>query len=394
MTKLNILTKLIVFFCCSISLTALISLPAQAINTENKKLNLKTNLPQKYYQQALYYYFQGHYSDALNIISQSKSRLGYIEPSAQLFLAGLQIRIGLQEEARENLLQLSTNLPFLSQSTPYIQSEVEDKFTASYENLLVLALLSLAEQYIERDEITLAQKTLKQINKVPLRHYQKYHVLSQLAYWPLQPELIQPSMKISIQGSEASSLHEDVKPSPYIELNNALRLIEMGKFEQGTLLLSAIKQGSWQASEKSFFQSVFSNDSQVSIEKERNEKIQNQAIIDYARLLQSHLYVQRGLYEKAFAELQYFPLESAYADPALFLYAYSALKIKDHASVFNLLSLLQKQSPNSTLSWQSHLLFAQLITEQRGLHQGLQAYQNVEAFFLSTIEKLKKFEKV
>lgn len=414
------------------------------IIVENTKSVLpKTDAHQKFYQQALYYYFQGNYAGALAILNQSEARLKAIEPIAQLFEAGLQVKVGLQEQARQNLQQLITklassdtelNYTLLTKASlndsssinaPLTSNEISENqsanqaFKINSQQLLVLALLSLAEQYIEQGEMIQAQQSLAKIQRISPRYYQQYQVLSQLAYWPKQPMLLPPTALNQVSDtSSANSTDEqgvkgystdfssDIASSPYAELNNALRFIEEGKFEQAISLLNQLKSREWQSPDKSFFQLLFSNDDDSStddkekaLNKAQNKAlnttqaaIQSQAIVDYARLLLAHLYSQQEAYGKVYDELKTFPQQSNYIESALFLYAFSAQKIKQYTIALTLFNLLHQQYPYSTLGWQAGLLIAKQVTEQQGLAPGWQSYQNIESFYLNAIEELSLFE--
>jgi len=360
---------------------------------------INTNLHKKYYQQALYYYFQSNYSAALNIISDSKLRLKSLDQTSQLFTAGLQVSLGLQEQAKQSLLLFDhmqrESKERLSSEKPFEKQTQKNQHKAKSEQLLVLALLSLTEQFIAQGEVMQAQQTLAKIPQVTQRYYQQYHVLSQLAYWPKQPDLLPMSGQEGYQKKQNvdASLHDVVYKSPYIQLNNALRLIEEEKYTQAISLLAMIKNSRWQAAEQTFWQLLFATDKDFSLEKQAEEQLQNQAVNDYARLLLAQLYTQQEAYEKAFFELKTFPQQSPYTEPALFLFAFSAQQVKQHTTALSLLTLLHEQYPYSHLGWQAGLLMAKQVTEQKGLAQGWQAYQKVEHFFLATIEKLNHFEK-
>lgn len=377
------------------------------MNIESKREGvIKTNLHEKYYQQALYYYFQGDYFTALNIIKVSKLRLGRLDQTSQLFEAGLQVNIGLQEQAKQTLLSFTsrykeskdqlTNKQLVNE--PIIKNEptsIQHKENAN--ELLLLALLSLAEQFLAQGEVVQAQQTLAEVSHVTQRLYQQYHVLSQLAYWPEQPNLLPLFLHEDLEDNEGnksvdSNLSEVVHESPYIQLNKALRLIEEGKFTPAINLLTIIKNRHWQAPDQTFWQLLFATDKELSLEKQTEAQLQNQAINDYARLLLAQLFAQQQAYEKVFVELKTFPQQSPYTESSLFLFAFSAQKSKQHTIALSLLTLLHEQYPYSHLGWQAGLLMAKQVTEQKGLAQGWQVYQNIETFFLERIEKLDHFE--
>lgn len=407
------------FMCAFAPLTSVaMNNNGHASNESTKPENrlVKTNLHEKYYQQALYYYFQQDYSRALNIISQSKLRLGSLDQTSQLFEAGLQIKLGLQEQARLNLLSLTERLQTektILRDPPELNKQANQKdYKANIEQLLVLALLSLSEQYIEQGYLVQAQQTLGKITKITPRYYQQYHVLSQLAYWSEVPSLVKPTMLqltgnvqkvLNVKGSE-TELEAIVKHTPYIHLNKALRFIEKENFKQAITLLNIIKNIGVQTNELSFFQALFTPDSTIDnsignvkessrlLENKKLATLNNQAINDYARLLLAYLYVEQEAYEQAYLELKSFPDLSPYTESALFLFAFSAQKINQHTTALSLLTLLHEQYPYSPLGWQASLLMAQQATVNKGLIQGWQVYQNVETFFLDKIDSLNDFE--
>ena len=354
------------------------------------KESVKTNWQTKFYQQALYHYFQGDYSTALNIISVSKSRLGMLDQTSLLFEAGLQVNIGLYEQAKQTLLSFDSS---------HQENEVKSN------ELLVLALLSLTEQFLAQNELLQAQQTLAKISGktisgdtisgVTSRYYQQYYVLSQLAYWPNKP-IVQPLLLVNDNINEQSTDFQGnnaVYQSPYIQFNNALRYIEANDFIPAISLLTMLKSKAWQAPEQTFWQTLFTLGKELTPETKTDELIQNQAINDYSRLLLAQVYAHQEAYDKVFVELKTFPQHSSYTEQALFLFAFSAQKVKQHTIALNLLSLLHQQYPYSYLGWQAGLLMGKQATEQKGLAQGWLVYQDVETFFEQSIDNLDQFEK-
>jgi hypothetical protein len=391
------------FICVYLSLLiiVLISFKSNAIDAISTGAHtispIKTNLRAKFYQRALYYYFQRDYVGALNIISQSKLRLGSLDQTSRLFEAGLQIKIGLQEEAKKNLLSLINTRNEANTKNKNSKNSVENqlsssKYTIDTEQLLVLALLSLAEQFINQGQFIQAQQSLANITQIMPRYYQQYYVLSQLAYWPEKPTLLLPSITINSENNKGTNANSLVEYSPYIQLNEALRFIENNDFEQAITLLEIIKNKQWQAPDNSFFQSLFSIDKQF-IGEQANTKLQDQAIDDYAQLLLASVYAQQEEYKKVYYELENFPQQSPYTESALFLFAFSAQQIKQHTTALSLLTLLHEQYPYTPLGWQANLLMAKEITNQKGLVKGWEAYEAAELFYLNKIKELHHFEK-
>jgi len=355
--------------------------------TQESVISNKTNLQKKYYQQALFYYFQQDYSHALKVMVQSKQRLQVIglspDNTSRLFTAGLQVNMGLQDQAKQALLSFD-------------KQTANQTINQDAQALLLVALLSLTEQYIEQDEIDQAQQTLAKITQVPTASYQQYHVLSQLAFWPKQPVLLPPFTQ--------EEQHTLVS-SPYIQLNKALRLLEQEDFQPAVILLEKLKKDHWQAPKQSFWQLLFSGDllsdyrfsdkslsNNEKAKKQQERQLQHQAVNDYAQLLLAQVYVQQEQYEQAFYQLKTFPQHSPYTESALFLFAFSAQQIKQYTISLSLLTLLHQQYPYSSLGWQAGELMANQITDQQGLAQGWQAYQKVEAFFLDKLKKIDEFE--
>ena len=378
--KLHTITKLLKCFYISIYVSVLIPLISHSMAIDAKpESTAKTNLQKKHYQQALYYYFQGNYSAALNIISVSKSRLNVLDQTSQLFEAGLQVNMGLQEQAKQTLLSLGS---------------MNGESKTESNELLVVTLLSLTEQFIAQGNMIQAKQALAKVSHITQGYYQQYHVLSQLAYWPEQPELLPVFLPKNEEGFKKAdlSLNEVVYQSPYIQLNEALRLIDKGEFTSAIKLLTLIKSRQWQAPKQTFWQLLFTTEKELSIEKETEAQLQNQAVNDYARLLLAQLYAKQERYEKSFFELKSFPQHSPYTEPALFLFAFSAQQIKHHTTALSILTLLHKQYPYSPLGWQASLLMGKQVTEQAGSAQGWKVYKDVEKFFLKHIEKLNDFE--
>ena len=373
------------------------------ITNAQKQSNVEKNptLQKKYYRQALFYYFQDDYANALNLILQSKRKLQRLDDTSRLFAAGLQVNMGLQIQAKETLLAFDKS------------SKTAVK-TNDAQSLLLVALLSLTEQYVEQGDMEQAQQTLAKIDAVPTASYQQYHVLSQLAYWPARPPLvadssyhsgskIEPTINVESKTTETVNTTAS-NHSPYVQLNIALRLIEEQKlspqpdYQPAIELLKALKSSHWQAPKLSFWQSLFSTEDQSrhSLTSENEEKRQHQAINDYAQLLLAQVYVQEQQFERAFYELKSFPQQSPFTESALFLFAFSAQQIKQYTISLSLLTLLHQQYPYSNLGWQAGTLKAEQLTQQQGLSQGLSqgwdAYQKVEAFFVEKLHSLNSFE--
>ncbi len=337
---------------------------------------IKTDLQDKHYRQALYFYFQNDQSQALSQVEQSKAKLNKLDSRSALFEAGLQLSAGLLQQAKTTLVNFDTQLTAEQQ----LGKRSEQSTKAS--ELRLIALLSLSNQYLSHGDVSQARDTLARIESVSSTYYQEYHVLNQLAYWPGDNSLLM--VKPAIQS------HEN---SPYIQLNEALRLIELSQYDLAINALKTIKITKWHQEQNNFWKRLFLNEASFSSRSDEKKMavLQGQAIQDYAQLLLAQIYISQERYDLAFSELKAFPKESPYAESALFLFAFASQQVDQYDIAFNLLNLLYKKYPYSQLSWQSAELMAQQVSEQQSLAQGVSAFQTVENFFLQRQQELGQF---
>ncbi|WP_148747760.1 hypothetical protein [Colwellia echini] len=365
-------------------------------NKQNKPV-IKTDLQDKYYRQALYYYFQGYPAQALTQVEQSKAKLTQLDSRSALFEAGLQLSAGLLQPAKETLINFET---FLEQERIAAEkanleddndehTEKHQKRAVKAKELRLIALLSLTDQYLAQGDISQAKDTLTKITTVPAVYYPEYYVLNQLAYWPEKNK--------NLLAKPEDSTNEN---SPYIQLNEALRLIELAQadathYDLAISALQQIKVTPWHEEESSFWKTLFIDDAKLTspAEKLQIAKLQSQAIQDYAKLLLAQIYISQQQYDLAFVELKTFPGESPYQESALFLFAFASQQVKQYTISLNLLNLLIKDYPYSPLSWQSAELMAAQVSEQQSLAQGVSAYQSVESFFVQRQQDLSDFSR-
>ncbi len=348
----------------------------QSIQHDESKVVIKTDLQDKHYRQALYFYFQDDQSQALSQVEQSKAKLNELDSRSALFEAGLQLSAGLLQQAKTTLVNFDTLL------TAEKQSGKRSKQSTKASELRLIALLSLSNQYLSHGDISQARDTLARIESVSSIYYQEYHVLNQLAYWPENNSLLMVK--------PATQTH---KSSPYIQLNEALRLIEVSQYDLAINALKTIKITKWHQEEDNFWKRLFLYEASFSSRSDEKKMavLQGQAIQDYAQLLLAQIYISQERYDLAFSELKAFPEQSPYAESALFLFAFASQQVEQYAIAFNLLNLLYKKYPYSQLSWQSAELMAKQVSEQQSLAQGVSAYQTVENFFLQRQQELEQF---
>lgn len=378
-------------FCATVMCCCLTLFTSGALQAaENSRQSATTtDLEDKFYRQALYFYFAGDYGAALRQISLNRQRKGIDSDRSQLFEAGLQVAIGLHDQATQTLIRFEQNQANTTLHTSKTTS------SASPGELLLIALLQLSEQQIDQGDIETAKLTLARITTLLPSYVEQYHVLSQLAYWPETPPL---SAQV-----QQKSLTDETQPADsaaaYIALNQALLHMQQQEYDKAQPILVELKEQQWQPPEVNFWQRLFNPFAQPEIVDDNDELLpevkdallQQQAINDYAKLLLAQLYVTNKQYDLAYNELADFPEQSPYAESALFLFAYSAQQQQQFDMSFNLLTLLQQQYPYSNLAWQAALLTAKQVSEQQSLAQGLTLYQQAEQLYLQKMAEIKAF---
>jgi exonuclease SbcC len=361
--------------------------------TSAEVVETRPQLEDKLYRQALYFYFIGNYGEALNQISLNRLRFNSHSSRSRLFEAGLQVNVGLHHLATESLQKLQKNQVVSDQTNAIVNNTGETKSNTSPAELMLIALLQLAEQQIQQGDNKTARETLSQITTVSATYSDQYKILNQLAYWP---ELPTQSATQSEENSDEVASNRHSSSDAYIELNRALLLIEQGEFELAEPLLTKIKNTLWLAPSTTFWQSLFNpitNDNDLS-EKVNDERIQQQGLNDYAQLLLAQMYVKQELYDKAYYELQHFPQDSPYTESALFIFAFSAQKINHHTKSLKLFDLMKERFPHSNLGWQASLLLAAQVVEHKSLEQGMTSYQNSERLYQQRLMELANFHQV
>ncbi|GGQ26630.1 hypothetical protein [Shewanella litoralis] len=349
----------------------------------------KTDLEDKFYRQALYFYFAGDYGSALRQISLNRQRQGIDSDRSQLFEAGLQVAIGLHDQATQTLTRFEQNQTDTGNGS-------QAKSATSPQELLLIALLQLTEQQIDQGDVETAKLTLGRITTVLPDYLEQYHVLSQLAYWPDTPPL---TAQVQQKANSEDNTLATNSSAAYIALNQALLHMEQQQYSAAQPILIELKEQQWQAPEVNFWQKLFNPFAQPDIfdandqlkPEVQDALLQQQAVNDYAKLLLAQLYVANQQYDLAYNELVDFPQQSPYAESALFLFAYSAQQQQQYDLSLKLLTLLQQQYPYSNLAWQAALLSAKQVSEQQSLAQGLTLYQQAEQLYLQKIAEIKQF---
>lgn len=401
----------VVFVCVFFYLITLLSVN-QSIANEFGELDtqkypqtkIKKNLQDKYYRQALFFYFQNQPSLALQQLSYNKTRFNTIDNDAVLFEAGLQISLGLPQQAQQTLVHI---IEQYQKTKIDIKESIKSSDSFNIENLnqqdlLVIALLQLAEQKIDHGDIVQTEQALAKIKHLPKGYYTQYYTLKQLVSWPEKPELVITDMM-----SSNSDIEREY--SPYIMLNQALWLIQQQEYEQAFELLSFLKSHHIEEKQKGFWRSLFSYSTNAydvidsnSLQHKDNTPtstsidslVENRALNDYARLLLAQMYVVQGRYSAAYQELEVFPEDSPHSEQALFLFAYSALKTKNYQEAQSMFTLLAQSFPYSNFTWQANGLLAYSYIEQNKMKQALVQYIAIEAEYKKGLSDLTNFQQL
>ncbi len=348
------------------------------------------HIEDKLYRKALYSYFTGDFGEALNQINLNRQRFNSHSSRSRLFEAGLQVTVGLHHQATESLQYLKVN-----QAVSPVNTTDKSRTNTSPKELKLLTLLQLAEQQIQQGDTTTAKQTLSQITEVPNAYNDQYQILNQLAYWPKLPVL---SAITSREDSDEKTSNRQSFSGAYIKLNQALLHMEQGEFERAKPKLTEIKNTLWLPPAKTFWHLLFnpfSDDNNRDFsEKVNDEKIQQQAVNDYAQLLLAQMYVKQERYEAAYYELKDFPQDSPYTESALFIFAFSAQKIKQYTMSLKLFSVIKERFPYSNLGWQASLLLAGQVVDQMSLEEGMTSYQNAERLYQQRLTELADFQQV
>jgi len=363
--------------------------------TSAETVKAAAQLEDKLYRKALYFYFTGNYGEALNQINVNRQRFNRHSSRSRLFEAGLQVSVGLHHQATQSLQALQKSQEFTDEINAVDHDSQGGKSSTSPTELMLIALLQLAEQQVEQGNNKTARQTLSNITNVPNEYKEQYQLLNQLAYWPNIPaqsaiELAQSNNDEAMAGLSFSDA--------YIELNQALLYMEQGEFDQAKPLLTKIKNTRWLPPSKTFWQMLFNptSDNQADDlnEKVNDDKIQQQAVNDYAQLLLAQMYVKQEQYEAAYYELKDFPQNSPYSESALFIFAFSAQKIKQYTMSRKLFYLIKERFPYSNLGWQSSLLLSGQVVEQMSLSEGMTSYQNAERGYQQKLTELAHFQQL
>ena len=393
---------------------------------KNTILVEKTDLQDKMFRKAVFFYYQQKPSLALQQLSYNKTKFGELPPNSRLFEAGLQISLGMPQQAQKNLLELVNSLPETKNKGIHLNADSDKGQNNKYldhNDLYSVALLALSDQQISNGNIHLAQQTLAKLTHIPDRYYDQYKQLSQLAYWPNEVSLIEKTTFTDLEDdafegadskgadskgadSEGNGSDDDnqaiqiiTENNAYLLINNAIRFIELEDYEQAYDILTQVKQYKMQIEPLGFWQSLFSETTETNTDDESQtarlseQALEERAIRDYAGLLIAQMHVSLGMYQAAYDDLSLFPQNSPYTEQALFLFAYSAYKKESYAQSTNGFNQLISKFPHSDMSWQGAAINAKQFEQQGLLDNALVEYIKIEKMYREYLNDIDTFSR-
>ncbi|WP_298442743.1 hypothetical protein [uncultured Ferrimonas sp.] len=337
---------------------------------------LSTALQDKLYRQALYYYFAGDFNGALRQLSLNQQRYGAGNSKTQLFAAGLQVNLGLHQQASDTLIALSHARP--------TDSQANVRTNPASAQLTLIALLQLAEQQLQQGQAPLAQQALAQITAVTPAYRNQYLILNQLAYWP------QPAPPQALVPLQPQSLSQISLERAYLLLNRALRHLQQQQYQQAEPLLLAVKNNRWPQQQRPFWQQLFLPWQPPAAHSDDQQQ-QQQAASDQARLLLGQLYLHQQQFAQAQQQLQQFPEHSPFAQQGLFMLAHATAQNGDAQLAQSLFGATASRYPQSQLGWQAALLQADSLAQQQQLDAAAGGYQQAQQHYRQQQQQLQQF---
>lgn len=374
---------------------------------EVKDKQLPNHLSEKFYRQALYFYFQNKPEEALRQLDINQDYFSQTPVHASLFRAGLQISQGLNNDAQVLLTQLSTTTEstttdddFLTQNLNKgsVQDTIENNL--KIEALKVIVFLQLAEQKIAEHNLSAAQPILAKITALPKRYLGQYYVLQQLIAWPKQPDIetfaldeeSKKQLNFLLNLGDTNLEHQD-NSTAYILLNEALSAMNQRQFSLAEEKLKRLKLFTWQVA-GGFWQRLFANENTLNKTLTNSKQIEHKGINHYAQLLLAQLYIEQGLFQQGYEQLESFPKNTPFTEHALFLYGYSAFKLQQYNVSDVILSTLITQYPYSNFTQQAWLLSAEQYTAQNQFNNALNRYLHIEEYYQTKQQELSAFTNI
>lgn len=395
---INMRVSVFLLIVMTLTLT-LTSANAESIVPDNSFGNKSTDtsidknkvVAEKFYRQALFYYFQNQPQKALTQLAYNHQRFGYLTQHAKLFEAGLQSKQGLYTQANQSLSLLLLNNSHEKKLAvkDHADSRTDDLNAKELESIV---LLQLAEQYYQNGQSIKSKQTLNKLTYLPESSIEQFTILHQQLYWPV----ISPINYSAL--IEDNSAIEKAINSPYIKMNHALALLQNKQYEKAKSALLFLRDNSFLKSNPTFWQSLFSSKVIASsgdnsnVSTDLDEKDELRAISQYAQLLLAQLYAEQTNFEASYQALNNFDKNSPFTEQALFLYGYAAYKRQFYQESNAVLNLLIVRYPYSNFTRQALALIASNYVEQKELNLALNQYIAIESYYQNKMEELGDFK--
>jgi len=389
----------------------------QQKQAKGKSNQLPSHLSEKFYRQALYFYFQNKPEEALNQLNTNKEYFANTPTHESLFRVGLQISQGLHQNA-QTLLNELLEADEHSLEDSYTTSDTiteSAKHHLKTETLQTIVLLQLAEQQIAQQNLPNAQHILAKINKLPegylAQHYlTQYYIMQQLIAWPEQPVIESFSLNNNSKTQLQNLINKTVNNNtanittlqnnrfdnkvPYIVLNQALSAMEQKQYAVAEEKLKRVQQYTWPIAQEGFWQQLFSSEAAneaTASEKTNTKQIEQNGIKHYAQLLLAQLYIEQGLFQQGYDQLESFSKNTPFTEQALFLFGYTAFKLQQFNASEVILNTLIKQYPYANFTQQAWALSAEQYTAQQQLNKALNRYLHIETYYQNKQKTLTTF---
>lgn len=357
---------------------------------------LPNHLTDKFYRQALYFYFQNKPKEAIRQLDINQDYFSQTPVHETLFRAGLQISQGLHKNAQELLVELSTTSDddFSMQASEHqrIQNNLNK------EALKFIVLLQLIEQKIAEHNLLAAKEIIAKIRLIPEYYLGHYYVMQQLIAWPKQPDIESFSLTNTSKkqlknliSNHKSNIELQEKSTAYILLNEALSAMNQKEFSLAEKKLKRLQLFTWQGETEGFWQQLFSNENKPIDTLANSKKIEQKGVSHYAQLLLAQLYIEQGLFQQGYQQLESFPKNTPFTEHALFLYGYSAFKLEQYKVSEVILNTLITQYPYGNYTQQAWLLSAEQYTAQSQLNNALNRYLQIEKYYQTKQQALSAF---
>lgn len=310
------------------------------------------------YGEALYYYHQGEFFDALTRLKVAKERGGIAGHGDHPWLVegGLMLAYGMTRSAGEHFERL------LESERSALVSDVVKTQAWFYLGKVY---------YLEQDYVS-AYQAFQRVDEALLAEADPT-LRAELSYYAAQLKLV--SSELNLPLNETENYHNSLW-STYAEYNQALAQIQSGKAstlvsEQLELSLAKLLA----AQEKG----------QNASETENTERV---ALIDRLRLTLAQIYLSEAAYERAIDHLKRIPKNSLVSDEALFQYAVAASHLQQFELALGLLNTLRERSLFTP--WLEQVPYAMaFLYEQLGeIELAAKAYQAAAEYYEEQISNL------